>query len=207
MTEENELILDQEEVPQMDAHEVLNTHTLWTHPEILLPAGHKANDRHMKALAKISQAIHSARRNFTKTKYALALDDLATGMLASAVCKKHRMASQTLTKIRNSHNGKTYIYALQCYKQGMAGPSLLMRQQMLWRIATENEKKRPQISIAAIKQIDTQEGIGIAKDISPSEGIQIIIQQFGDVPGTPVKIDGRQTRTIEGESEVVQDDS
>jgi hypothetical protein len=72
----------------------------------------------------------------------------------SKVARKYRIGSQTVAKHVKSPKGQKLLSLLTLFHQLIDGPTAIERQQLLWRIALNNEILDPRISIAAVGEIN-----------------------------------------------------
>lgn len=177
------------------------TAQLYEAPELVLDRSHPVNDRYLNEAEGLRRRLEQLCNNLPN-KYLGIFRGYQEGMTYKAIAAKVGVSASTVSKAINSELHDHFEHLTTLYRQRMNLPTLLVRQQMLWRIAVDNEDKAPQVTIAALKQLDAQEGIiHQATQGTNNGGIHITIQNFGQAkahlqPNRPQDIEGDFTHEL-----------
>jgi hypothetical protein len=110
------------------------------------------------------------------------------------VAEMYRVAPQTVSKHVKSPKGIQLLSLLTMCNQLVSGASSIERQQLLWRVALNNELVDPRVSISAIGEInrmtlDTPQQIAKEQQNTDLQNSPTVIIQLQDARLTPSKLD------------------
>lgn len=103
----------------------------------------------------------------------------AEGKSILALSKELEKKREMLSKIAEKPIIIELVHLWQHLNVYQAGPNQLIRKQMLWRIAVDNEKTDPKECVKAIAELNRMEE---AKKNAPTGKIEIVISNSGALP-------------------------
>lgn len=177
---------------------------LYEAPELVLDRSHPVNDRFLNEADGLRRRLENLTSSLPP-HYLKVFRLYLEGNNFTQIAKELPIGAAAVAKAINSQSFEHFNHLTTLYRQRMSLPTLLVRQQMLWRIAVDNEDKAPQITIAALKQLDAQEGIvHQATQGTNNGGIHITIQNFGQAkahlqPNRPHDIEGEFSQELRHE--------
>jgi hypothetical protein len=122
-------------------------------PQDFLDRAHPENDQYMKGVEHIQRQM-MATSNLLRPKQVNILKTLFTGENYTETAKRHHTTGQTVSRLAKSPNGSRLLSLLSYHLKMIEGPNEAQRRGLLWRIAIDNEKQRPNTSIAAVESIN-----------------------------------------------------
>ena len=137
-------------------------------PEVLMDASHPANDEYLRTLQHHQRMIVALSQKMTP-KHVIMIKRRHSGEPVHEIAQALKVNKNTVSKICNSEIGQQLAAMLRFYQLGIEGPNVAQRKNMLWRIAIDNERDEPRVSIAATAELNRMDNEAHAR-INPSAG-------------------------------------
>jgi hypothetical protein len=118
-----------------------------------LEENHPSNDQYMRSLGLIQRQIMTLTHQL-RTKQVNILKTVFSGANYTEAAARHHTTPQTVSKLVKSEVGASLLGALQYHQAMIEGANVAQRRNMLWRIATANEKTEPKVSISAVGELN-----------------------------------------------------
>lgn len=152
-----------------------------------------ANDEYKRTVASLHRLVTSLTAKLP-AKHAMVARMMLSQLSPKEISKKVRLKTGTVYKIRKDPDVQKLARAMIQLRTLKEGVTAIEREQLLWRIALNNEEFNPRTSIAAVAEInkmktDTaamQEKIKQNTDLQNSPSIVI---QLGDARLQPTLLD------------------
>jgi len=125
--------------------------------ELLKDPYHPSNDVFYESLEDIRRSITHQQATMRPIVVEI-IKYVHTGLPQTKIAEKLRVTPQTVSNHARSPNGKRLLQLIRHYQQLLDGPQHAHRQHMLYRIALDNELNRPNISIAAVQELNKMNG-------------------------------------------------
>lgn len=146
---------------------------------------------------RVTAALHRQINHLTLTmlpRHAMVARLAITNINKNDIAKKTRLSPQTVYTILKRPEVKRLMSAIVQLRAMYDGVSSIEREQLLWRIALNNEEFNPRTSIAAIAEInnmktDTQAAQAKIKQNTELKDSPQIIIQLGDQRLLPTALD------------------
>jgi len=158
----------------------------WISPEDALPSEfllnehHPANDQYEVNLRAVQQKIFAFGRLMKPKKLELARL-LRLNLSTKAVAKRLNTTPTTIYKWSKEPEVIRMVTLMDHLQHGLDGPNLDHRVGILYRIALDNEEKRPNVSVAALQEINKMKGAYQASNPLGGNGNVYNIQINGEL--------------------------
>jgi hypothetical protein len=116
------------------------------------------------------------------------------------IAKKLQVSNALVSSTLARDHCQQYIAALTAHIQYLHGPTIAARQQMLWRIAQQNEDNEPRVAIQAVDVLNKADGT-YAAHTKPDIG-ELNIQIINNFTQEPAR--EREPAAIEGHAVAVE---
>jgi len=162
-------------------------------PELEDSVYNPANDEFKRTVVALQRKIHSLS-NIMRPRYAMIARLSLSPYTNVEIGIKTRFTASTVGKVLKNEDVQTLRRALIQLRNLLSGVSAIEREQMLWRIALNNEEFNPRTAIAAVSEINSMKiDHAAAKEKSKqntliSQQPQVIIQ-LADARLVPTKLD------------------
>jgi hypothetical protein len=138
--------------------------------DMYLDPHHPLNSEFMQGLRVIQQRmVAQARLLGPRRARAIKLAFIGTSNIDIAAIIG--VSPQTISKYINSVDGKRMLSLLAYFDAAQNGPDQAARRNMLWRIAMNNEDRKPTVSIAAISNLNDMDA-----DLKNPEPVNTAVQ-------------------------------
>jgi len=128
---------------------------------------HPAADQYIQYLQKIQLAIVDASNVMNMNKVQ-AVKHFRMGLNYKEIAAEIGRSAGWVSKILKEPESKRLNSLLAFYASALGGPKEEQRVSMLWRIARDNEKLRPNTSILANAEITKMQGGGVVAPVVPT---------------------------------------
>lgn len=125
--------------------------------ELLHDPHHPRSDSFEQNVIGIQRAI-LAQRNQMKPKMREAIQLHHSGLPATKIAERIKVTAPTVGKYINSDKGQRLLALFNHLQAKLDGPTSDHRKGILYRIAVDNEKERPNIAVTAIQEINKMSG-------------------------------------------------
>ena len=125
----------------------------WEHAELEESTYNPANDEFKRVLQSIKLQIRHLSLKM-RPRHAMMVKLFMDEKNYANVAERLASTPQTISKVCNSSDGIRLRQLLTHHQQLISGVSAIEREQLLWRIALNNELRNPRTSIAAISEIN-----------------------------------------------------
>lgn len=142
------------------------------------------NDEFKRVTTALQRQIHTLSVTMMP-RHAMIARLAVTNMTKTDIARKVRLDPQTVYRVLKRPEIKQLISAILLLRQMHEGTSAIEREQLLWRIALNNEEFNPRTSIAAVSEINNMKTdtaaaqAKIKQNTTLQDSPQIIIQ-LGD---------------------------
>ena len=170
---------------------------IWIDPEENLPSElmldehHPMNDKFQQQIRQVEQKVFGVGR-LMKPKHREAARLQRTQMATKDIAKRLNITTTTLCKYFNRPDVIRYSTLLDYLAAAHEGPSTEHRKGVLWRVALDNEEKRPNITVQAIQEMNKMSGtyqqdthnshnvvnIQINGELLPRTGLDVLPETF-----------------------------
>jgi hypothetical protein len=183
----------------------------WIDPTEHLPAEHLLDDDHPaaddfhQAVTDLERSIFAHGRSM-KPKHREFSRMLRTAATGKDIAKKFGKHPQTISNWCKRPDVQRMIALLDRLQQKMDGPTLAHRNGILYRIALDNEEKRPNVSVQAIQEINKVSGSYQQEGNFGNSGNVVQIQINGEIlPRGPLDVlpETYETRVAAGDVKVI----
>lgn len=172
----------------------------WSYPDLDESVYNPANDEFKRTLQVIKMQIRQLTlkmrpRHAMMVKVNMNVDNFAQ------TARRLKSTPQTISRVWNSPDGQKLRNLLTHHNQLMSGVSAIEREQLLWRIALNNEEINPRTSVSAIAEINKMKADTQADEAKREaektigEQPQVIIQ-LNDPRLLPSKLDQHTMKDI-----------
>ena len=171
----------------------LDDSDVWDDPELEDSTYNPANDEFKKTLGSIQRRIKVLTLNMRPRDAVIVKVHMTEGVYTKTA-KRLKVSPETVKKVWVSRKGVELRGLIQQHNTLMAGTNAIEREQLLWRIALDNEHHNPRTSVSAIAEInkmkaDTEaDHAKIEQEKSITDKPQVIIQ-LGDNRLLPSPLD------------------
>lgn len=175
--------------------------------ELLLDSDHPANDGYAQDLRHIEQKLHAFSRLLKPKKRELARL-IRAGLSPKDIARK---LNAHVTSIRTWAKDPDVIrltVLMDYHQHKLDGADLSHRKGVLWRIALDNEEKRPNIAIQAIQEINKVSAAYQSEGNTGNQGNVVNISINGDLlprTGLDVLPDTFESRVRREELDNIED--
>lgn len=122
-------------------------------PEDFLEAHHPANDEYLRSVDHVQRRLVTASKTL-RNKQVQILKAVFTGKKYTQVATQLGTTGATVANLVNSPEGQDFLQLMQYHQMLLEGANLAQRRNMLWRIATAEEKVDPKTSIKAVEALN-----------------------------------------------------
>lgn len=129
-------------------------------PELRLDPYHPDNDTFMRELRSIRSAVQAQTMKMRPRHVAIVKDWYRGNATNKEIAQRHNCTPKTVSAVINSDDGKRLYSLLAHLSRKHAGPTEAHRKAVLHEIMVDNKKERPQVSIAAVQEMNRMDGIG-----------------------------------------------
>lgn len=163
---------------QLSYYEVDDT---WDAPELEDSVYNPANDEFRRTLESIKLQIRDLTLKMRPRQAMMVKVNMAESSYAQTA-RRLRTSAQTVSKVCRSPDGIRLRQLLAHHNQLVSGVSAIEREQLLWRIALNNEARNPRTSVSAIAEINKMKAdteafrVKTEQEKSLSDKPQVIIQ-------------------------------
>lgn len=126
-------------------------------PEFALDPNDPQNDDYFRSKKSLEQALHAQTVKIGHRKVQAARL-LVEGATRADIARQIGRTAQTVSKWSNDPEVRRYVALLTRYRNLIDGPNEELRKNVLWRITAACERERPNISIAAIQELNKMSG-------------------------------------------------
>lgn len=143
----------------MDTKELVtqaDAHYNYLPPELLLDENHPANDEYAHNIRKIKDHITSLALKM-RPVHVKVIKLRVQGKTNAAIAEKLEITPETVSRIYSTPKAKSLYALLTHLELAMEGPSVLIRRNMLYRIMKRNEIDKPNVSVAAIAELNNMD--------------------------------------------------
>jgi hypothetical protein len=136
----------------------------WIDPEENLPAElmldehHPMNDAYQKNIREVEQKVFAVGR-LMKPKFRECARLQRANMPTKDIAKRLDVTTRSVYKWMARPDVIRYSTLLDYLAAAREGPSIEHRKGVLWRVALDNEEKRPNITVQAIQEMNKMAGV------------------------------------------------
>ena len=165
-TQHDEHLKDPDEVPDYRLYA----------PDELLDHEDPQNDRYFRRFAALNSDIALTANTMLPRHVEVARLHLR-GITNVDIARRLKYTQQSVSKALQRKDVIDYIRRLQHLNRLVDGPNLALRKNMLWRIASNNEFKDPQVTLQALKELNKVDGAYPTAAPTPQTEVHIHINQ------------------------------